>query len=466
MSWRVTEILLALLLVAGTDCAKATQDRDAVLCNPFMGWVLYPCENGDIPDAAKYWASQDGNARVASTCYIRVLWSEMEPREGVYAWDSDPNFKALIRGALERHLRLALRVYVTSRDVPRQATPEWVFTDGVRVATIDNGGKSPDVRDPIFQRKYGAFIQALGREFDNPARVNWVDASNLGWWGEMHHLDYLSDKAGRDGVLRWLAGTYFRAFTHVPIAISFPNPTWTDAEMDTYCFSMGNFVIRRDGVAGGYGDVNERQEQAIRARWPVMPFIAEGYHPEATAAEKHATLEQALEMHANFLDLRQPASADDWTKHHSDWVKEFNLKGGYRFVIDSINYPRNNPNDRGVCIEARVRNVGVGVFPNNLKCWHWRYKLAFALMSHSSDKPESVLVDSDLKDDPWNWRFGQPCDATVCRQFVPVTPGSYDLCVAVVDTADGNKPAIQLAITAPRTSTGWYRWGRITILPK
>src|SRR5271155_794867 len=77
-------------------------DTNTVFRNPFMGWVLYPCENGDLPNASTYWASQNVNARYASTCYIRVLWSEMEPHEGVYAWNTDANFIALYQGALNR----------------------------------------------------------------------------------------------------------------------------------------------------------------------------------------------------------------------------------------------------------------------------------------------------------------------------------------------------------------------------
>ncbi len=443
----------------------AAEDTQSVLRNPFMGWVLYPCENGDIPDAGKYWASQDANARVASTCYIRVLWSEMEPSEGVYAWNEDPNFKELIQGALDRHLRLAFRVYVTSRDVPAQATPEWVFHAGARVATVDNGGKSPDVRDLVFQQKYGAFIRAFGQAFDDPSKVNWVDTANLGWWGEMHHLQYLDD-AGRARVLQWLADTYESAFTRVPVAISFPNATWSNSEMDEYCFSKGDFVMRRDGVAGTYGDVSAGQEQAILRRWPGIPFIAEGYYQKPTAPQKRATLNQALRLHANFLDLRQPGSADDWTRNHPDWVREFNLKGGYRFVVDSVNYPGRIIAGADIAIQAVIRNVGVGILPNNLKCWNWKYKLAYALLPPGRDVPAAMFTDTTARDDPWQWRNGHPCNATTIGAFGGVAPGQYDLGIALVDTSDGGKPAIELAITTPRTATGWYRWGRIVISSK
>ncbi|HEX4084210.1 MAG TPA: hypothetical protein VHY22_04815 [Chthoniobacteraceae bacterium] len=438
------------------------EDTESVLRNPFMGWVLYPAENGNIPNARRYWLSQEANARLASTCYIRILWSEMEPSEGAYAWETDANLKALIQGALDRGLRLAFRVYVTSRDVPLQATPEWVFQAGARVATMDNDGKTPDVRDPVFQQKFGDFLRAFGKAFDDPARVNWVDAASIGWWGEMHHLDYL-DAASKPLVLQWLANAYAAAFTHVPIAISFPNQLATAQQMDDECFSKGMFAMRRDGVAGSFGDVSAQQAQEITQRWPGMPFIAEGYYQAPTADQMRATVEQALALHANFLDLRTPVPADNWVKNHPGLVREFNLRGGYRFVIDSVGYPREFNSGAAIAITSKIRNVGVGILPNNLKCWNWKYKLAFALLNPIGDQPVGILVDMAKADDPWTWENGRAATTSVNGSFGNVPPGDYDLAVGVVDTSDNNKAEIQLAITAPRTATGWYRWGAVTV---
>jgi len=466
-------------------------DTNTVFRNPFMGWVLYPCENGDLPNASTYWASQNVNARYASTCYIRVLWSEMEPHEGVYAWNTDANFIALYQGALNRRLKLAFRVYVNSEDVPQQATPQWAFKDGVPIVHQGNDGPDPDITSPIFQRKYTTFIKALGAAFNDPSRVNWVDASTFGNWGEMNVNSQSLNASQRQQTMAWLCATYANAFTRVPTAMNFPGDTWSDAEYDSWCFDKGCTAMRRDGLAGPYGWVNTKQEKSILARWPQIPFIAENGFQHPNAAQQQAAVAQALYLHANFLDLRQPRAASNWIQKKPEWVKIFNLYGGYRFVVRFVIYPSVITANSRIMLQAGMQNWGVGVLPNNLKPWNNKYKFAFGLLD-AAGNPVKIIVDTAPEDDPSHWTSSTPytpvVDPTrklpvglmtedywlrpnrtymlnVTGNLAGVPEGKYNLGIAVVDTSNANKIDISLAVNAPLTAAGWRVVGSISVGP-
>jgi hypothetical protein len=478
---------------SGTLTANLTADTNSVFRNPFMGWVIYAVENGDIPKASDYWASQTTpNCPYASTCYLRVLWSEMEPQEGVYAWNSDTNFQALVQGAWDRGLKVAFRVYVNSQDVPQQATPQWAFNAGVPVIDQANDGPDPDIRSPIFQQKYTTFINAFAAVFNDPSKVNWVDASTFGQWGEMNvgiPVAYMTNATDRAQVMQWLCNTYSNAFTRVPSAMNFPSGTWTTSELDSYCFITGCTAMRRDGIAGPYGDVVTSQESAISSRWPGKPFIAEDYYGYPTAAQQLGALAQALFLHANFFDLRESWAAANWTQRRPDWVKTFNLYGGYRFVVGSVTYPGTIVANSNITLQATLQNWGVGVLPNNLKPWNNKYKFAFGLLDSAGNLVKAI-VDTAAGDDPSNWTNGTPYSArldpvsglpvglmagnywqtnsktytlNVTNNFGAVASGSYYLGVAVVDTSNTNKADISLAINAPRTASGWSLVGPIIV---
>ena len=61
-------------------------------------------------------------------------------------------------------------------------------------------------------------------------------------------------------------------------------------------------------------------------------------------------------------------------------------------------------------------------------------------------------------------------EITVALHYVFDTPevsvpsGSYTWAVAIVDTTDGNNPAIELAVNAETTTEGWVKLAKVNIL--
>ena len=204
MNKHLSILLLALCLAAGTACAgdavvSFKPDTVRVLRNPLCGWVMYVGRGWD----ADFWQKEgydamsvgDSTVRVsdyANTCYIRTSWSSMEPEEGKYFWlDPSSKLNRLLKSATDRGMKLAFRIVVDSRD-QGQNTPLYVKEAGAKGFQDPGNPKnwSPYPDDPVFQEKYAKFLKALATEFNDPDKVDFIDAFGLGKWGEAHGLVY------------------------------------------------------------------------------------------------------------------------------------------------------------------------------------------------------------------------------------------------------------------------------------
>jgi hypothetical protein len=183
----------------GVLTGQLTMDTTTGLRNPFTCFALYANESefaqypsNYMQNAGQFWRQVSvPQAPYASTLYLRVLWSYMEPQEGVYVWNTDTNFLAMCQGAWDRGLRVAFRIYVNSADNNELlATPQWAFNAGVPQITDPGSGLAdPDITSAVFQAKYAAFIDAFAAKFNDPSKVMYVDASTFGSWGEMNVSD-------------------------------------------------------------------------------------------------------------------------------------------------------------------------------------------------------------------------------------------------------------------------------------
>lgn len=164
-----------------------------------MGWVIYidAFERDYFPNAETFFEDIELGVQYASILYIRVPWSQLEPVKNSYAWEIDENYKLIIKKAQEYGLKLAFRIYVDGKNSYQQATPDFVKVDGARGYLInpengeDNTYWTPCLDDSIFQKHFEDFVEAFAKEYDDATKVDFIDAQGLGWWGEMHNVDYL-----------------------------------------------------------------------------------------------------------------------------------------------------------------------------------------------------------------------------------------------------------------------------------
>ena len=181
--------------IPGNYIVNIQPETQKLVRNPMSGWAIY----GSAGVASDFWTQLDKisvpvlgttikASDYASILYIRTGWADLEPQEGVYAWDNNAIVKMLIDGAKARGLKLAFRIVEDSRDKPRNFTPTYVRDAGAQGYVTQTGSVSvwsPYPDDPVFQTKYAKFIKAFAAKFDDPDVVDFVDGYGLGKWGRV-----------------------------------------------------------------------------------------------------------------------------------------------------------------------------------------------------------------------------------------------------------------------------------------
>lgn len=468
--------------VKGNYKINIEPETQKLLRNPLNGWVMY----GSINMTPEFWAKYDNIAvpglaspvkisDYAHTLYFRVSWAVLNPKEGVYGWDTDDRVKSIIKNARERGMRLAFRVVVDSRDKPVDFTPQYVRDAGAEGYLSKSGNRqvwSPYPDDAIFQEKYGIFLKAFAAKFNDPDVVDFIDGYGLGKWGEAHSVRY-KDNANREQVFKWVVDLYSENFTKIPLAINYHRLVGVDKDWDKpdsksealleYAFNKG-YILRHD--AFGMSDYYQQWERNLVKKWNYRrPVIMEGgwvtkQHSYWNDPKGYKTLgdvrkgeyEESKEAKVNMMDFRINET-ESWFESTFNLVEEFIAEGGYRLYPDEISLPKNVKRGASTVISHRWNNLGWGYCPTNIPQWNQKYKVAFALLK--KDKVVKVFVDeqSDLS----TWLK----DASTSYEFAPqmsdIAKGSYTWAVALVDKTKGNTKGLDIAAKGNYTNSGWLK---------
>lgn len=451
-------------------------DAASTFRNPGMGWMIYAEEFADpLANAAEFWKQVDPYVKEASVLYIRVPWSRLEPTEGHYAWDGDANYQRLVAGARSRGLRLAFRVFVDSQDCHQQATPSFVFDAGADHYAAQSNPKfsNPAVDDPVFRNKFEAFLTAFGTEYDDPSVVDFVDMNTIGHWGEMHSIPGLNAQSWTDTV-RWLGTQYRRVFKKVLLAINVnPDPFGYDAIDEQL---RAGAITRRDSF-GSTKWFDQDDKDAILQRWPDSILVAEncyqGFTTRATACDDdfkpiRAMLERvvddALQLRANYLDLRHPEDVITWVRDNPDLVERFATRGGYRIgptraMVPAVIGAGEGGRAGRSGLQVTWQNTGVSRLANDNPHWAKKFRVAYALLDPDTGKSVQTVSSSV---DPGTWVAGETYVDKVDLSSNDVPSGRYELATAIVDETRRGEPAIHLAVTSP-VRGGWTVLGEVRV---
>ncbi|GAA4802966.1 hypothetical protein GCM10023231_34900 [Olivibacter ginsenosidimutans] len=472
---------------------KPNYNRNSVFRNPMNGWVMYAARTAD----AAYWDTEFYVSNLgkkvkaidyASACYIRTSWASMNPREGVYSW-RDPNSQIgkLIKGAEERGLPIAFRFVVDGQDQGLN-TPQFVFDAGAKYYMVDSkfpDRLSPYPQDPVFQKYYVKFIQALAEDFNDPDRTAFIDGYGLGKWGEGHGVIYEDPNTStganteklKEEVMNWITDVYTQYFTKVPLLMTYHrvigdpasdgavNPN--SAHLLELAINKG-YSLRQD--AFGMTDYYQAWEKEFAKTWNFKrPIVMEGGwiisshrywldsggkyregHPEDV---RQGEFDASAEAHVNMMDFRAGSETLSWFENSFPLVQRFVSEGGYRLYPDQIYLPEEIKRGTEVTLSSRWRNMGWGYLPNNIPQWNYKYKVAFALLD-AAGEVKKVLVDKDSE--PSNWLKDKPVTYDF-KTTVDVPAGTYSWAIAIVDTSKDNQPGITLAVNETITNDGWMK---------
>lgn len=504
--------------ISGNKVVEIKPERSKFLRNPLQGWNIYTGIGDGLID--NFWDVYDnfessvGKIKVSdygTTLYIRGAWSDFNPEEGVYIWqegvDTKParRFRMLVEGAKVRDLKLAFTFVVDSRDKHYNFTPNYVKEAGcegyvTRTGSVDVWSPYPD--DPIFQEKYAKFLKDFAAKYNDPDVTNYVSGFGLGMWGETHTLKYKAVDAETDSnkkkeverevkykVFEWITDLMSQTFTKVPIFInyhrcllsssSFDGASLTDAaDLIDRAVKKG-FSLRHD--AFGMKQYYKDWERGIATSYRyTCPFIMEGGWVESShgnsikgdgyanfAEVRKGEFDEAKGANVNMMDFRysnNPMTGEthSWFNSAYNLVENFIADGGYRLYPDKISVPENASVDGKVTLTHRWSNLGWGYCPTNLPQWNQKFKVAFALLDKSNEKPVQIFVDPEPKLS--DWVKDKPHTYNTNLTLSGVTPGQYVWAVGIVDTTKDNSIGIYISARDEyQTADGWVKLSDVTI---
>lgn len=238
----------------GRKKIKQFEKTEDVFGNPLMGY------------AGNAWETEISEE--IFLLYIDITWAELEPEEGVYAWETIEQENQTARWKKEgKHLILRFVC-----DIPGEKKhmdiPEWLYEKSGRVGKwydcAYGKGFAPDYRNPVIISCHERAIQALGRHFGQDGLVSYIELGSLGHWGEWH-VNYSS------GIPR-LPEEEAREKYVLPWVLEFP---------ETMILMRRSFSTAGKYGLGLYNDmIGDAGETEIWLRW-----ISEGGRYEQTGEE-------------------------------------------------------------------------------------------------------------------------------------------------------------------------------------
>ena len=285
----------------------------------------------------------------SSVAYIRILWKEYEPEQGVY---NDDFIRGILTEAREHQQTLIFRLMAHSTRACDDV-PEWLKAlipcperpDGKRVKD------SPT--DPLFVDLFLKAIAHFGQMFDADPTLESIDISLPGAWGEGHRLDRYPDD-----ILERIVDVYASAFPHTQLMAQLERP-----ELVNYARSTAKSLVgwRGDGLGNPnknlitYPNAISRIEDA----WKSGPVSFESYwwlcEWQRQGWDIDEVIEKTLSWHVSSINAKSMPIPPEWQEKVESWIRRM----GYHFVICSFAAPSSAAAGDTLQMHLSVENTGV-----------------------------------------------------------------------------------------------------------
>ncbi len=300
-----------------------------------------------VPDDVPENGREEGYHPDSSVVYIRILWKEFEPQQGVY------NYKFIedILDKAREHNQLLLFRLMAHSTRARDDVPEWLKAiipcperpDGKRVKD------SPT--DPQFLKLFAKAIRKLGERFDDDPTFDAIDISLPGSWGEGHKLELYPDED-----IRMLIDTYTDVFKKTQMIGQLARP-----EMIEYASKNLPVGWRGDGLGhpNHTKNIYPPKIEVMKDRWKIAPVSFEAYwwlgEWKRQGWDLDEIIEKTLEWHISSFNAKSIPIPYEWEEKVNYWIS----KMGYHFMIKDFSFPKSGEAGDELQMSLTIDNVGV-----------------------------------------------------------------------------------------------------------
>ena len=330
---------------------KEYKESQTTFGNPLMGYARNAWYNDVSEDI--------------SLLYVDITWAELEPEEGVYAWETIEEKNQFARWKKEgKHLVLRFICDIPG-NTEHMDIPEWLYEKSGKAGKWYDGeygkGFAPDYENSTIISCHEQAVKALGARFGQDGLISYIELGSLGHWGEWH-VNY------GEGIQR-IPGEEIREKYILPWIEAFPDAMILMrrpfAAAKKYGFGLYNDMTGHpqgtqswfDWINNG-GDYDQTGEKnaivSMKDFWKTAPsggeFTSSLSMEEMMDTNLSETVELIREAHTTFLGPKIP------DEDYADEYKEVLKNMGYRLWISKaeIKSTRNSSH-----LELTWENSGV-----------------------------------------------------------------------------------------------------------
>jgi len=409
--------------------------------------IEYKELSGPIPNplmGLAPWATMSETEQPFTLVYVDLTWREIEPREGVYDFDTFENQQQLARWREERK-RVVFRFVA---DVPGNDThldiPDWLYEkingSGVYYDNEYGKGFSPDYSNPIFVEYHNRIIKALGDKYGKDGFFAYIELGSLGHWGEWHTHPGSTPLPSED-IRNLFVLQYVEAFPGTHLLMRRPFSIAQKLDLGLYNDMTADFTETStwlDWIENG-GEYLPQEVHGLSPMpngWQKAPIGGEQAPPlsdeEVYEVNLGQTLQLIKESHTTFIGPEGPYNVERGGSLQNG-INQILAVIGYRIYLDYVLMPRWVNFGSDIQIKITFSNSGIAPIYYN-----WPTKAY--VFNNKGNPVVSQNIDLDLRKilpgELYNVSFDLPIG--------DLENAKYTIGIAIIDPIDG-QPALKLA---------------------
>ncbi len=300
-----------------------------------------------VPDYVEEKGREQGYYPDCSVVYIRILWKEFEPQEGVYRYEF---IEDILQKARDNGQTVMFRIMQHSTR-ESDDVPDWLKTK-IECPARPEGMRVKDCpKDPKFLEYFGRAVRAFGERFDSDPTLAFMDISLPGSWGEGSHVDlFTKEQLAKfvDIYTDVFKNTLLIGQTCIPWLVKHSNEK-TSMGWRADCIGRPNLTYKRlPSEVEAMGDIWKKGHVSFESYWWLGEWKRQGW-------DLDKIIETLLSWHVSTFNAKSLPIPWEWRDKIDEWIS----KMGYHFVIDQVETKTSVKRGEKLTVKLVIDNVGV-----------------------------------------------------------------------------------------------------------